>query len=264
MIKTIIKGTQQQQAVILPCIACLLTTIWGGCTSKSPPLPGGSEETSNQVVLSKKFYIREMTDKVLLAKLSKGNNAEVATRMLTNQALLAAIAVEDEDRYVRVAAVEKVTDKSLLAKIAGREHGFATNAIVATATIRLGLENPIVRLRIPNAEFDIYDGSTHQLYSLHPGWPTISVEGEYIEITVTQGSRTLAEDIWETDYPKSVPESPYKLFIPAEVNSIHLMKQLFSQPEFTREDLFDLEKSPIPEVQAAALMLIVKGNELFK
>jgi hypothetical protein len=66
--------------------------------------------------------VRKLTDQALLAKVAvEATDADaraVAVGELTDQAVLAKIAVEDKDWYVRKVAVGKLTDKAVLAKIA--------------------------------------------------------------------------------------------------------------------------------------------------
>ena len=66
--------------------------------------------------------VRELTDQALLAKVAVESKDPVvrgaAVRKLTGQALLAKIALEDEAPDVRGAAVGKLTNQALLAKIA--------------------------------------------------------------------------------------------------------------------------------------------------
>lgn len=77
------------------------------------------EDKSPSVRLS---AVKKLTDQALLAKIAvetmDSDVRAAAVRKLTDQAVLAKIAVEDKDRYVRSAAANKLTDQSLLEKIA--------------------------------------------------------------------------------------------------------------------------------------------------
>src|ERR1039458_6383713 len=80
--------------------------------------------------------VRELTDQALLAKVAVESKDPVvrgaAVRKLTDLALLAKVAVESKDPVVRGAAVGKLTDLALLAKVAVESKDptatFASNA----------------------------------------------------------------------------------------------------------------------------------------
>jgi hypothetical protein len=211
------------------------------------------------------YSARRVADQVLLTKFSGDKNPDVrnsAAMLLTNQAVLAKIAVEDQDPRVRAAAVEKVTDPTLLAKLkdvafsadipgyTGDMSVAALNTVQSVARMRLALQDPTVSLRIPKAEFDIECASTSQAYGPQPGLPSHYVAGEYIRFTVTQASRILAEDNWSTEFPHSVSDSTD--FIPAWVDVVRMSTHLFGQPQFTQEDILKLAQSPITEVHKGA------------
>lgn len=217
-------------------------------------------------VEGKNPYVRssavgKLTDGGLLAKIAvEDEDAGVrgaAVGVLTDQPLLAKVAGEDKDTGVRLAAIARVTDHAVLVKIAGDRRRTADSAVEAAARICLALQDPVVVARMPDAKLATDYSLTHQTYSRpnfidgKVAWTQPDVTGENIIFIIKQGSRTLARRGWETQFPIQVPD-PTK-FIPAIGDVLTLMSELFSQPEFTQQDLLGLAQSNVPEVRVGAL-----------
>ena len=82
--------------------------------------------------------IKKLTDQTALAGIARDGNSrmqEAAVRKLTNQPVLAEIARNDRTLWIRIAAVETMTDRGLLSKIA-KEH--EEREVRRAAEIRLG------------------------------------------------------------------------------------------------------------------------------
>lgn len=81
-----------------------------------------AELSSSEILMVRQAAVRNLTDQALLAKIAvedkEADARQVAVEKLTDQALLAKIAAEDTGPFVRQAAFAKLTDQALLAKIA--------------------------------------------------------------------------------------------------------------------------------------------------
>jgi hypothetical protein len=244
-----------------------------------------------KVALGQHFfsYVREaavqkLTDQAVLARLASmdypvqlgtlvGTTEPsvhfAAIERLTDQALLAKIAVVGTDpndksecphcfRQTRAAAIANLTDQTLLAKLAG-DIGKATyQSDEAVSRIRLALEDPIVMTRIPNAKIGLRFQNRYQDYRFSSGRGS-RIYGEGIDVIVRLGAKVLAKDDWETHFPNA--EDASTIFISASIDLSIMMRELFSQPEFTREDLLRLTQSRIPEVRAGALADLAKASQ---
>ena len=95
----------------------------------------------------RKLYdtVRGLTDQTLLAKIAVEDKdpgvRSAAVGELTDQALLAKFAVEDKKVYVRLAAVEKLRDQAALAKIAEKEEDRFVRAKAIAAMDESNLAN---------------------------------------------------------------------------------------------------------------------------
>jgi ankyrin repeat protein len=206
--------------------------------------------------------VTKLTNQTVLVKIALEDESsfvrEAAVRKLTDQAVLAKIVVEDKNTSVRLQAVAKLTDQNVLAKIAGNMEITTTDLVEAAARMLVGLEDPVIIMRIPEVitlRLDLLPVS--QNYRLSPDLsvssPVHSVSGERIHLTVCERSKVLVEDYWNTDFPTWV--SPSTTFIPASAHLSATIAKLFSQPElgFTHEDLLNLTRSHVPEIRAGAL-----------
>jgi hypothetical protein len=101
---------------------CLLANALVGCASSVRTIGRSKDEKAHQATVEK------LTDESLLAKIALEdkyvNVRFTAVRKLTDQAILAKIAVEDKNDLVRKAAVEKLNDQALLVKIAVEDKGW--------------------------------------------------------------------------------------------------------------------------------------------
>jgi hypothetical protein len=170
---------------------------------------------------------------------------------LGRQVVLAKIASRDPDFRVRRAALTKLKDQALLAKLAGNTNQTTADSVEAVARLCLALKDPVVIARIPDAKLTLAWANSPRNYYPTTTYSTgISIGGENLIILIRQGSRTLASGTWRTDFPPSVNASVN--FIPVTVQTSAIIGRLLSQPEFAREDLLKLAESRIPEVRAGA------------
>ena len=236
--------------------------------------------------------VEKLTDQALLAKIAvEATEASVrpaAVRNLTDQALLAKIAVNDKDSDVREAAVEKLTDQALLAKIAvvDKDRSVRAKAIAAmvqsnpalklhagnlgvsssdllesTARIRLAIQEPRIRNRLPRIVFTPRVSPESQRY--HAAVGVGEMRGESVSFVLRQAGGTLAEINWRSDFPQEMPFNgplvPLGLGgndLGLQVAYVHgedLLAQLLRNGLFTQDDLAELSSSDIPEVRVGAV-----------
>ncbi len=222
------------------------------------------ETLTDQVLLAKivaestdsDFKVRalaRMTDQSSLAKIAAHDSdakvRAVAAGRLTDQALLAKLAQGDENRGVRLAAIGALADRDALENLAGSLGRFAATPEEAVARASLALQDPTVAARVPSAKLVTVYKSESRVYR-GPGERLSRVGGEDVWITIEKGTRTLAVGYGDTPFPYLAPEDTK--FIPAKVGILTTMRQLFSQPEFTQDDLARLAQSPVLECSVAA------------
>jgi hypothetical protein len=236
--------------------------------------------------------VEKLTDQALLAKIAVVDENEwvrrAAVEKLTDQALLAKIAVNDKDSDVREAAVEKLTDQALLAKIAvvDKDRSVRAKAIAAmvqsnpalklhagnlgvsssdllesTARIRLAIQEPRIRNRLPRIVFTPRVSPESQRY--HAAVGVGEMRGESVSFVLRQAGGTLAEINWRSDFPQEMPFNgplvPLGLGgndLGLQVAYVHgedLLAQLLRNGLFTQDDLAELSSSDIPEVRVGAV-----------
>ena len=219
--------------------------------------------------------IEKLTDHALLAKIAiKDEDSSVrsaAIEKLTDQALLADLAVEDTDLDVRSTAVSKLTDQALLAKIAveaedpviraeaiaeldesnpamrrlaGNLGALTSDTGESIARIRLAIQEPRIRNRLPQIVFTPRVGPRSQAYTGG------TMEGESVTFVLSQAGETLVEKNWKTAFPGATLRLG---FLPAGVHAEDLLAELLHRAVFTQDDLAELSSSEIPEVRDAAV-----------
>ncbi len=232
--------------------------------------------------------IEVLIRKCALHDMDACSDLSAAVPNLNDQELLAKIAVEDRDAVVRLAAVEKLTDRALLAMVGLKAeddgytgyirhkgiaamddsdpamkslvgfHGGTLDAGEWIARIRLAIQEPRIRSRFPRIVFAARVSLLWQGYYLGANMP-----GESVSFVLSHGGETLAKKKWSTNFPDSLYLSQDHAtharsagaydFLPADVHGEDLLAELLHNAVFTQVDLAELCSSEIPELPQAAL-----------
>jgi hypothetical protein len=222
--------------------------------------------------------VGKLTDQTALAKVAieARYNHELALRKLTDQTSLAKVAAEAKDPRVRSAAVGKLTDQSLLARLAekGEDRLVRAKAIAAMnksnpdmrslagdlvasttdagesiARVRLAIEEPSIRNRLPRIVFVPSVSDVYQSYSGFSVWRA-GMQGESVSFVLSQDRKTLTKKSWSTNFPG---QTQALTFLAAKVHGGDLLGELLGDGRFTQDDLVELCSSEIPEVRQAAV-----------
>jgi hypothetical protein len=174
-----------------------------------------------------------------------------------DQATLEKIATEDASLGARAAAITKLSDQEVLMKLAEISDPNGSEVVEAAARVQLALLDPVVVARVPEARLFVAYNTTLANYV---GGPPVT--GETIRFTILQHSKTLASCVWSTTFAgrEFIPTT----FRPAIINLSDILPQLFCQPEFSPDDLYQLSQSKITETARCALSQIVDQAVLAK
>lgn len=268
----------------------------------------------------------KLTDQALLAKIVMNDNHAwvriAALSRITDQALIARVASGDKDAKVRayaigkldghdqtllanqvmeaqsvegaLTAVEKISDKVQLGKIARgpgfplvrvaairkmddqdpilREIAFTTSGVTndageSFARIKLAIYEPRIKLQYPNLRCRAWTRLVHRRYEANQGVAPASMVGEDFTFILEQGEKHIIAKNYQAKFPakiKSLATSHDLGFISAEVSAIPLLKDFLHLRSFTQEDLGELVYSRIPEVKIAAVLNLTDRSTLAK
>jgi len=291
----------------IPCrptiLACLLLAVLCGC--KPPRVDSSNAKERLRAV---KALGSTSADQAILAKLAvEDQDSDVrlwATTVLHDEALLVKVAYETDDLWAHDTAVREIVRQGrLLQGVTGTEDfsdqmaiiesngvrlngsyaadpialaeavaglsetdpalkvmagfmgGPAANTRQAIARIKLALIDPVIRSRLPRAEFRLsisgnsagYSGLASAASGNARGG---SIRGESVLFMIGQDGHILAREGWNSSFPEIV--GSLSGFCGAKVVAGKFLAQLLRQPEFKREDLAGLSKSRIPEVREGA------------
>jgi hypothetical protein len=223
--------------------------------------------------------VANLTDQAALARVAIENIGQrfrfAALRKLTDQAALTKVAVESKDAAVRSAAVEKLTDQAFLAtiaekgsdrfvrskaiaamdganpamkRLAGYLGALTSDALESIARIKLAIQEPRIRNRLPRIAFASVVSGDDARYQKSAG--VVYMPGERVSFVLSRAGETLAENHWSTDFPKQTPELA---FTAASVHGEDLLARLLHGAVFRQDDLSELSSSEIPELRQAAV-----------
>jgi len=116
------------------------------------------------------------------------------------------------------------------------------------ARIKLAVQEPIIRSRVPGLSCVADVSTTSKEYV----GPISRVTGERVTVALLQGSVTIYEGLWITDFPFLFHSLQKKDYISPEVSARDPLTKLLQLSVFTPEDLALLSRSRIPEVRVAA------------
>jgi hypothetical protein len=227
----------------------------------------------------RRIAVGKLTNQAMLAKIGAADQDREVRRAavgnLTDQALLAKIALKDQDFYIRLKAVKRLTDQAMLTQVAenGGDQFVRATAIAAMdesnpalkrlagdlgastsdaggsiARVKLAIQEPLIRSRLPRIVFAPRVSDVSQSYT-QSGVP-LDMRGESVSFVLSQDRKKLAEKEWSTDFPG---QSAALTFLAAKVHGEDLLAELLHNAVFMQDDLAKLSSSEIPEVRQAAV-----------
>ena len=252
--------------------------------SCSADLEDNRIEIDNGITKEKIAKVMKLTDANQLAKIACEDEdclvRSAAVSKLTDQTLLTKIAVEDDYFLVRETALKKITDQTLLVKLvetgkdqyvcaraaaeldesnpairrlAGNLEYISYDAVQTIARIKMVIQEPIIRKRIPNIEFEVELFHIKREYTEkdrnYASPSTHNFDGMAVVFKLKTEGRLLVKREWGSYSPPNT-DLPY---IHVEVEGAVFFGDIFHLNLFTKEDLAELSKSEIPEVRKAAI-----------
>jgi len=212
--------------------------------------------------------LSRLKDKTILENMAL-NDKVAAVRLaavdeLADQATLIKIAATDNDEDVRKDSIKHLSPEGRIqaindwnntsvdaAKLAGDLKATTSDALEAMARARLAIADPVVASRFQNIVLNATIDPDSEKYGFTDYMPAAeTVPGESVSFSLRQGSTTLADAKWNTDFPNEIDEFSTH-FLPADVDLAKLMGNFFGNPSFSQDDLAKLANSSIPEVRAA-------------
>jgi hypothetical protein len=170
--------------------------------------------------------------------------------------MLTTIANEDPKLWIRRAAIARLDDEARLTGFSGEMTKPTADSLQAVARISLALKNPVIAARIPQAKVVLVWEEAGRAYrattvsgASSMMTPT-TVGGETVMVFVRQGRKTLAQDIWKSNFPSALPYGTS--FVPVVADAAGVLTQLLRAANVSRQDLVELNQSAIPELRAAA------------
>jgi hypothetical protein len=195
-----------------------------------------------------------------------------AAEKLTDQVMLARIALEAPNEEVRHIAAEKLTDARLLARVGGKyadavSYEQAVAALAnsdpaietiagnnpdsvspAIARMKLFLLDPLIGKQIHPLVFEVRIVGIAQHYGAH------IVSGERVHFELRREGEILVSKDWESDWPfLTISDMGFRR---ATVGVGEFLDELFGRLAFTSEDLVALSRSKIVAVRCAAVSRI--------
>ncbi len=170
-------------------------------------------------------------------------------------------AAEEPDPIARARSVAALSDEDpALRQLAGANEGFVRPAgtVPAIARVRLALQEPRVRARLPGMAFTVSVDGTSERYERVGAGTFVVVHGESVSFRAIQEGRTLVERQWSTSFPETLSSQPWggsgpPRFVGAHVSELPFLEELFRLPVFTQADLTELTRSELPEVRAGSV-----------
>ena len=190
---------------------------------------------------------------------------------LTNQALLAKIAVEAKDWDVRTKAIAAMDGTNpALRGLAGNLGELVSGSFYlvtgeAIARLKLAIQEPRIRIRFPGIILKADVSAVSQFYSGGGGYAIVS--GESVSIMLSQAGKTLAKKDWSTHFPDTISASLHDKpwgQLSAKVRGEELLAELLHNAAFTQDDLAELSSSEIPELRMAAAANLTDQASLAK
>lgn len=127
------------------------------------------------------------------------------------------------------------------------------------AALKLSLNDPIVRSRLPGMKLKVEVSTVYEGYQLWlDGWPKrgFAVKGQQVEMSLCQNDAAVVKKTCKPDYPVSPDADTSECFFPNLVSKDFLVP-LLRRHEFTKQDICSIAtNSTIAELRAAAVALI--------
>jgi hypothetical protein len=179
----------------------------------------------------------------------------LAVEKLTDQTLLAEVAGKVADRHIRLTAVAAMDVSNPALKVLAGDFRYETGDLVESAArIILAIQEPRIRNRFPRIVLVARGSRESEGYrpvqSLSNGY-LLGKGGESVYFVLSQDRETLAKGEWSSRFPETTSDLSY---VAANVDGAVLLKELLHNPVFTQDDLAGLSSSQIPEVRVAVVL----------
>ena len=180
-----------------------------------------------------------------------------------DEGLLARIAFEAKDRGVRVKAISAMDGSNPALKQLAGSRKSSDEFESSAACIRLAIDEPRIRNRLPGITLYAVYSELSQLYVANAptdvngnrATQTLSGESVLFQLYQAEGEdrhgQTFAEANWSSHFPMSLTNATP--FVPAEVRGEEMLATLLGNAVFTQDDLAELSSSEVPELSEAAV-----------
>jgi hypothetical protein len=137
---------------------CVVLLVLPGCSPSQTKLAKVAMELHEDLG-AREAAVDRLTDEALLAKVALNTNnytvQVAAAGKLTDQALLSKVAVEAHDEGVRVAAVKRLTDQALLTKVALQPLSFDNEDVIVAAVEKLTDQALLAKIATKNGNIGV-------------------------------------------------------------------------------------------------------------